>query len=335
VGDWMDHQDHPFLKLVSELRELNRLRATFIEDWIFKNEVDGIVHCQWKQLVSDEGGTRTGRMAAQNPNPQQVPARSPLAPEIRALFIPMNKGQRWCKIDYSQQEPRLLVHFAILCKFRGAKEIGEAYRKDPKMDFYQFLVNEAGITRRQSKDLTLGRFYGMGHSKLAAKLGCGLDEAKELLAKFDASVPFVKEMADLCGNRASSRGYLRTLCGRRRHFNWWEPADSYQMRQDGYDVQPRKLEQAKAAWPKKQLKRANTHKSLNSLIQGSAADMTKAFMIAQYEQTGNIPYLAVHDETDSGVDSEKQANEIQEIAETCVKLEIPIRADMSLGNHWK
>lgn len=335
-GDWLDAHDHPFLKSVAELREINRLRDTFVEQWIFKNEIDGVIHCEWKQLVSDDGGTRTGRMAAKNPNPQQVPARSDLAPLVRALFIPMHPGLRWLKRDYSQQEPRLAVHFAVKCGFSSADMVKMAYRDNPKMDIYQFMADSARITRRDSKDLTLGRFYGMGAYKLAHKLGVSVEDAKKKLEEFDQSMSWVRELANLCTNKAQERGWLRTLCGRKRHFNWWEPADAYDRKKvnPGADLRPRKLKEAQEKWPNLRLKRAHTQKALNSLIQGSAADMTKSAMVMQYEQLKQISYLQVHDELDDGVEDQAHADRLQEIAINCVKLEVPMRVDAKLGAHW-
>lgn len=338
AGDWLDNQDHEFLKSVSKLREVNRLRSTFIDDWIFKHHVDGVIHPQWKQLVADDGGTRTGRLAASNPNPQQVPSRADIAPLIRALFIPMFPDEEdWNKYDYSQQEPRLLVHFAYLCKFSGADVVRLAYKDNPKMDIYSLLAQSAGISRRESKDITLGRMYGMGAFRMGQKLGISKDEAQERLNNFDTAVPFVKELSDLCANKAQERGWLRTLCGRRRHFNWWEPVDSYQMKKENKDVVPRKREAAEATWPGKRLKRAHTHKGLNSVIQGSAADATKSALVQIYKETGRIPYLQVHDELDYGITKGdlKSSQQVQYIAENCVKTEVVMKADLSIEAHWK
>lgn len=333
-GEWLENHDNPFLRAVSSLRDINRLRDTFVNSWIFDNVVGDIIHPQWKQLKRDDGGTRTGRMAASNPNPQQVPSRSEIAPLIRKLFIPED-GMDWCKLDYSQQEPRLLVHFAYLCKMTGADLTRMAYRDNPNMDIYTFLAESAGISRRESKDITLGRCYGMGSRKLAVKLGISEMIAKKKLEEFDTSVPFVKEIADKCSQLAQQRGYIKTICGRRRHFNWYEPVNSYNMRQEGKDVRPRKIDAARAKWPDLRLQRANTHKSLNSLIQGSAADQAKAAMLQIYREHGKIPYLQVHDELNYGSESEGKSGELKGIAENCVKMEVPSRADMTHGRHWK
>lgn len=337
-GEWLENHDHPFLKGVSSLRELNRLRDTFVDKWIFGHVHRGKIHPQWKQLKSDDGGTRTGRLAASNPNPQQVPSRSEIAPLIRKLFVPLCKSLKWCKLDYSQQEPRILVHFAYLCKMTGADLVRMAYRDNKSMDIYQFLADSASVTRREAKDITLGRFYGMGHRKLAAKLGISEELAKKKLEEFDRSVPFVKEISERCAQLASNRGHIKTICGRRRHFNWWEPARAYQMRQENprADVRPRKLAEAQEKWHKMNLVRANTHKALNSLIQGSAADMTKAAMLMIWRETGQIPYMQVHDELNYGVDRDtNEGVSLQQRAENPFPMEVPIKADMSLEEHWK
>ena len=206
------------------------------------------------------------------------------------------------------------------------------------MDFYQFLVDQSGITRRNSKDLTLGRFYYMGAAKLAVKLGTSVSEAKSKLAEFDLNFPFVKEIADLCMNKAKQRGYIKTLMGRKKHFDSWEPdlwQDDRQRRiERGENLNPVSLASANERWPKDKLRRAHTHKALNALIQGSAADMTKQCMVHTYEETGKIPYLQLHDETDHGVRGD-EGEKLKRLAEACVKLQVPVRADMHIGDHWK
>jgi DNA polymerase I-like protein with 3'-5' exonuclease and polymerase domains len=105
--------------------------------------------------------------------------------------------------------------------------------------------------------------------------------------------------------------------------------------EENFDVQPKKHEDAKKKWPDKKLQRAHTHKALNSLIQGSAADMTKAAMLMIWKETGKIPYMQVHDELNYGSESQDASVKLQGMAQTCVKMEVPIKADMTHGEHWK
>lgn len=333
-SDWLGGLSHPFLNTVLKIRTLNRLRSTFIDSWIFKNEIRGRIHPEWIQLQRGDGGTRTGRMAASNPNPQQIPARSDLAPLIRRLFIP-DEGLQWAKMDYSQQEPRILVHYADRCGFTGASLVREAYRTNKDMDIYQFLAESCGMSRRDAKDATLGRCYGMGAAKFALNKGLTKEQAKQKLEEFDRAVPFVKELSDYCMFQAQQRGWIKTLCGRKRHFNFYEPRDAFQMREAGCDTEPVRLNLAQEKWPGKVLQRAFTHKALNSLIQGSAADMTKSAMLQIYENTGKVPYMQVHDELNFGVTSQEEAQTLLSMAENCVEMTVPIKADLSYGKHWK
>lgn len=106
------------------------------------------------------------------------------------------------------------------------------------------------------------------------------------------------------------------------------------MRREGKDTRPLSRDQAEAKWGPR-IQRAYTHKALNSLIQGSAADMTKAAMLLIWQETKLVPYMQVHDELDLGVNALSQAKQCQELAEHCVELQVPIRADMHIGKSWK
>lgn len=326
--DFIENHDHPALKMLSELRETNRLRSVFVGDWVSKYVFNGRAYPQWRQLATDDGGTRTGRMASANPNMQQIPARSRSASEIRAMFVP-DEGTRWCKLDYSQQEPRLLVHYASLLGMTGARLVSMAYRDNPKMDIYSYLAQASGKARFIAKGATLGRMYGMGSKRFGRENGFSEFEAARILDDFDRRVPFVRELSDKCANVASSRGNIRTIGGRLRHFNLWEPCQREQ------ETTALPLEDARRAWPGQQLRRFGTRKGLNALIQGSAADMTKIAMVQIHEKLGIVPTLSVHDEIDLCVESDEQAAECRKIMETCVRLEVPVIAEMELGDSWK
>ena len=340
-GDWLEEHSHPFPQLVSDLRQINKLRKTFIDSWIFKNHINGRIHPQWKQLMSDEGGTRTGRMAASNPNPQQIPASkrksgapNPIGAEIRSLFIP-SKGMKWAKIDYSQQEPRILTHFAAACNLSGAEAAAFAYRSDKNMDFYKFLAEVAGCERRRAKTVYLGLCYGMGKEKMAAQLGTSKADVDTVLNDFNNRAPFIRELSDKCQQLAETRGWIKTLCGRKRHFNYWEPAYSNYLRDQGIDVTRQPLNKAQLKWPGHRLQRAGAYKALNALIQGSAADMMKAGLVKAYEEDGRVPFITVHDEVGGEVVDQADADKWLHTMETCVELSVPIRGDLNVGPHWK
>ena len=280
--------DSPLAKMVVEAsREINKARTTFIES-ITKHSYRGRIHAEIHQMRSDQGGTVTGRFSYSNPNLQQIPARHAiLGPLIRSIFIP-EKGCEWGIFDYSQQEPRLVVHYASLRHFTGASKFVDSYQEDQTTDFHTMVSDMADIPRKQAKTINLGLFYGMGKGKLMSQLGVNLDTATELLAAYNERVPFVKQLMNDTMNKAGKKGYLSTLEGRRCRFDLWEPTNEW-----GQKALP--LEQAQQQYGESMIKRAWTYKALNRLIQGSAADQTKKAML-ELAKEGYLAHIQVHDE---------------------------------------
>jgi len=318
-----NHKD-PVAQMVVRAREFNKARTTFI-DTILKHQVKGRIHAELHPLRSEFGGTVTGRFSYSNPNLQQIPARhGEIGPMIRSLFLP-EEDCEWGAFDYSSQEPRIVVHYAKLMGFDGASDFAAEYNRDPRTDFHQMAADIVGVPRKQAKDINLGLFYGMGSNKLAETLGLELDEAKELFAVYHGKVPFVKELADYTINRAARKGVIRTLLGRKCRFDQWEPAKYGIWKPQGYQDA---FNEHGAS-----IKRAFTYKALNKLVQGSAADQTKAAMVALWEE-GITPMIQVHDELDVSVESEAQAKRITELMQDCVSLEVPSIIDAEFGPNW-
>jgi len=314
---------HELPKLIAEAREINKAHSTFI-DSITKHAVKGRIHADINQIRSDDGGTVTGRFSMSNPNLQQIPARHPeLGPMIRSIFIP-EENTKWGTFDYSQQEPRILVHYAKLQNLNGVDEIVDAY-KQGDADFHQVVADMAGIERKQAKTINLGLMYGMGKNKLMAELGLMKDSAEKLIQQYHKRAPFVKALMDNVSRKANDRGKIRTLLGRACHFDLWQPV------QFGV-YKPLPLEQARKEYDEP-LKRAFTYKALNRLIQGSAADMTKKSMVSLYEN-GILPHIQIHDEVDISVESDKKAEEIIQIMESAIQLEVPNKVDYEKGDNW-
>jgi DNA polymerase I-like protein with 3'-5' exonuclease and polymerase domains len=328
---FLKNSDHPLFKLIQKTRSVVLLRNTYVNKLLLRLPINGRLHGEFHQMRNDEDGTKTGRFSSSSPNLQQIPARDEeIAPLIRGLFIP-EEGEKWAKLDYSQQEPRILTHFGFLAKFRGADKVRDCYLQDKKSDFYQLVANEAKLKRKPAKDLTLGRCYGEGKDKMARDLGVSLDEAARVLETFDKANPFVKELADSVSKVAEKRGYIITLLGRHLHFNFWEPANW----KENPHKESLRLEAARKRWPEKHLRRAFLYKALNKLIQGSAADMTKAAMLKNYNETKRVPLLQVHDELDFSVPDRVTAEAIQFRMENCVDMTVPIWAELEFGDHWK
>ena len=143
--NFLQNHPHPTVKLIAQAREINKAHTTFI-DTILKHNHKGRIHAEINQLRSDNGGTVTGRFSYSNPNLQQLPARNKdIGPRIRSLFIP-EEGHRWGVFDYSQQEPRLVVHYAALQNLYGVDEVLEAYKKG-YADFHTIVADMADIPR--------------------------------------------------------------------------------------------------------------------------------------------------------------------------------------------
>jgi len=325
---FLDTHEHPMAKMILEARELNKTHGTFLEPYLKHSAKDGRIHTHFNQMRNEEGGTVTGRLSASNPNLQQVPARHEIiGPMVRGLFLPED-GQVWAANDFSSQEPRLLVHYATMLGLPRAETMAQAYREDPNMDFHQMVADLAGIKRKAAKTIGLGLMYGMGKAKLANSLDLPLDEASELIATFHSKVPFLKGTVDAVMKRIehpASGGCIRTLLGRKCRFPLWEPVE--------WGVNkalPR--EQAVIEYGVR-IKRAGTYKGLNRLIQGSAADQTKAAMAALHKAGFNL-LLQVHDEIALSVRNIEEAREAADIMAKAVTLEVPSRVDVETGPSW-
>jgi len=324
--NWLVNCDNPIAQLIREAREINKFHSTFI-DSIQRYVHKGRIHSEINQLRSDQGGTVSGRLSYSNPNLQQIPARNKeYGDKIRSLFLP-EEGRQWGSFDYSQQEPRLVAHYAasVNDSFDGAAEFIEAY-KNEAADFHQIVADMAGITRSQAKTINLGLFYGMGKNKLGKELGISKDRAEALLRQYGERVPFVKKLATEVSSSASKYGFIRTIKGRKCRFDMWEPATFGMNKAMQY-------EEAKAIYGNN-IRRAFTYKALNRLIQGSAADQTKQAMI-DCHKAGFNPLLQIHDELCFSIDNEKNIKEIKEIMENAIEhLKVPSKVDIALGRSW-
>jgi len=321
--NFLSTHKHPLVKMIAEAREVNKAHTTFI-DTIIKHEYKGRIHADINQIRSDTGGTVTGRFSYSNPNLQQIPARNKdLGPLIRSLFIP-ESGCEWGCFDYSQQEPRLVVHYASLDQDASVFNVKDAY-KDGNADFHTIVAQMADIPRLQAKTINLGLFYGMGKAKLQAELGVSKNKAEELFSIYHERVPFVKSLTRSVSNRAQQRGQIRTLLGRLCRFHLWEPNTFGMHKALPFDQAVQEHGPG--------IKRAYTYKALNKLIQGSAADMTKKSMLELYKE-GIVAHIQIHDELDISVKDDKQAKRIVEIMESAVDLEIPNKVDYEKGKNW-
>tara|TARA_R110000868_G_scaffold118_4_gene1214 strand:- start:255 stop:3125 length:2871 start_codon:yes stop_codon:yes gene_type:complete len=151
-----DHK-HPLAQAIAGARSYNKINGTFIDGILKYVGSDGRVHGHINQIRSDDGGTVSGRISMSNPNLQQIPSRDPvLGPMIRSLFLP-DEGKQWASIDFSQQEPRLAVHYAdaygrsVNQALTGVAELVDAFRNDSSTDFHTMVAEMTGLPRKEAK----------------------------------------------------------------------------------------------------------------------------------------------------------------------------------------
>ena len=337
---WLQQQTDEVAKAVVSGREFAKLKGTYVDGYR-KHLVGDRLHPSFKQLVGaadededggeedgDSSGARFGRVAAKHPNVQAQMKRSKeIQKRWRKVIIP-DEGKRWFKADLGQQEPRLTVHFAELCKLPGSTQAGNSFRDDACFDPYQLMVElcktpadtDLKKLRDDLKEVYLGRCYGMGGGKLAKKLKLPTvwktmersgvvyeaagPEAQEIINRFDRGVPYVKALARLCTKSAQSKKYIIALGNRRVRFELDENDEI-----------------------------KDEHKALNKLIQGSAAHQTKTALV-RLDEAGFPLQLTVHDEFGYSGESEDEARRMGEITCDAVVIRVPFRCDIEAGPNY-
>lgn len=335
-------EKHPdsVLKLVHEVRRLEKHGQTFVNNYIMKNHVNGRLHCLFHQLRSDSGGTVSGRFSSSHPNLQNIPARDEeLGPMIRALWVP-EPEEDWASDDYSQIEFRLAVHYG---RGDSAERVRERYRTDPKVDFHAVVAGMCEIDRKYAKGINFGLVYGMGEPTMAAQLGRELSEVRPVFEQYHTAMPFIRELYDSAQKRGANRGYVKTLLGRRRRFMQYEAArwvDASERAKNPAFFAPCGKEEAIERHTR--VRRSGTQKSLNAVLQGGAADFIKKAMVDIWEagicDVLGAPLLQVHDELDWSIPRTSEAREAHRSAvqmmEQAIHLSLPLMVDSKIVENW-
>ena len=335
--DVLDDLHHPVVDAILRARKVNKLRTTFVAS-IREHAIGDRLHCTYNQLrvQKDEDsanltGAAYGRLSCEHVNLQQQPARDPeLGPLWRSIYIPED-GAFWASLDYSQQEPRILTHFAEVTKCRGAWEAAERYRNNPATDNHtmtaqmihpnwaSFDEKSQKLLRTEAKEIFLGRCYGMGDAKLCHQLDLETEwridsrsglmreyagpEGRAIIDQFNNAVAYVGKLAQKCQNSAEKHGYVRTVGGRKCRF----PKGP-----DGYE------------W---------TQKALNRVVQGSSADQMKLAMVqadAAFFPLG----LQVHDELGLSLNTPQDVEELSRIMRDAITFTVPMRVVAKCGPSW-
>ena len=300
---------HPIVPLLLKYREAYKLQSTYIEPLLelgLKNS-DNRIHTSFLHT-----GTATGRLSSKNPNLQNIPVRTESAIQIRSAFIPKD-GYKLVGIDYSQIELRLLAHFS------GDEALVSAFQNDLDIHLQTavkiFGEENAKDKRNIAKSINFGLLYGMGSKKLGDTLGIPSKEAKFYIESYFEAFKSVKDYLKSIEDYAHVNGYIKTLLNRKRLFDF---------------------NSANAM-----IKAAYLREAVNTLFQGSAADLIKLSMIQIYKKYKNNEnvrmLLQIHDELIFEVKDdvvEETLKDIKEIMENVYKLNIPLKVSIACGNSW-
>jgi DNA polymerase I-like protein with 3'-5' exonuclease and polymerase domains len=336
--------NHPVSDAILTARKVNKVRRDFIAG-IREHAIGDRLHCTFHQLKGEKGGkggglagAGTGRLSSSHPNLQQQPStknedEATMRPEDylsrmwRQVYIP-DEGKQWACLDFKAQEPRILMHYAEICGCPGARAAAQKYRDDPNTDSHTMMAELTGLKRKVAKVVYLGKCYRMSGKLFAQSLGLPTvvktygfgerkgqkyetagPEAEEILKTFREKAPYIDKLAEIAEEQGLSKGHIKTLLGRHCHF-------------------PKEMVDGK--WTGNYL---DGFKALNKLIQGSAADQTKAVMADAFE--AGIPIqLQCHDELDFSFSDPSEVKQLHDIMVNAAPLRVPTVVDVECGPNW-
>jgi DNA polymerase-1 len=304
--------DHPIIGNILRYRTLEKLRSTYLEPLPKLVDSADRVHTHFNNLA-----TATGRLSSSKPNLQNIPIRGEFGPRMRQCFI-AQPGYKLVAADYSQIELRILAHMSedphLLDAFAKNEDIHARtaallFDKEPgEIEMHE---------RRKAKTINFGLLYGMGPQKLGKDLGLTLKEAKAFIERYFSTLTRVREFYAAVEETARSKGYVTTIAGRRRLLR---------------DINSRNANLAQQA----------RRMAINTVVQGSAADVIKKAMLAVDQddllsKMGSSILLQVHDELvlEVPADNAIPAGErVAEIMSSVYDLAVPLSVDWGAGDNW-
>lgn len=304
---------HPIVGKILDQRGIRKLLSTYINALPeLINPKTGKIHTSFNQTI-----TATGRLSSSNPNLQNIPIRDSEGREIRRAFVP-DKGCLFFSADYSQIELRIMAHLS------GDRHMIEAFREGSDIHaataakIYKVPIDQVtSDMRRKAKTANFGIIYGISVFGLAERLNIPRSEAKVLIDGYFESYPQIKEYMNKSIEVAREKGYVETICGRKRML---PDIHSHNSVVRGYAER----------------------NAINAPIQGSAADIIKIAMIRiarRFEEEGlkSRMILQVHDELNFNVPAD-ELDRVKEIVchemENAYPLQVPLLADYGVGHNW-
>ncbi|MCQ9203081.1 MAG: DNA polymerase I [Prochlorococcus marinus CUG1436] len=321
--------EHEIIQHLIKHRTLSKLLSTYIDALPnLINEKTGRVHTNFNQAA-----TATGRLSSSNPNLQNIPVRTEFSRRIRKAFLP-EKNWKLLSADYSQIELRILAHLA------DEKILINAFHKNDDIHSLtaRLIFEKEEIStdeRRVGKTINFGVIYGMGIKKFARSTGVSTPEAKEFLIKYKERYSKIFKFLELQERLALSKGYVKTIFGRKREFKFDKNGLGRLIGKDPYEID---LQSARRAGMEAQSLRA----AANAPIQGSSADIIKIAMVQLNKKfiEMNVPakmLLQVHDELLFEVEPDSleiTTKLVKKTMEDCVKLNVPLLVDIGIGDNW-
>lgn len=331
VAIWLENHVDENLNKCAEIRKKFKLVDTFLKKQIQENIIDGRIYPSFHSFRGGGGGTTTGRFSSSNPNLQQIPKTETI--NIRSIFGEKNK--LWFSIDYSQIELRLFAHYS------KSKMLLDAYYNGD--DVHQKMADMLGVERRIAKNITFGIIYGMGNGLLGKVMNISSDQAKHFRDEYYKAFPEIKTLTNQASHVANERGFVRTIMGRKRHFDQWQCVDGscFSTQEEAQNRAREKFNKGEIFSAKVQ--RADSYKALNAIIQGSSADLFKKALVdlkkeGIFDSVIGYPTNLVHDEVNFCFSEHKLMKEnvtkIKYILENAIKLRIPVEVDVEFGPSW-
>jgi len=305
---------HPIIELIIQHRMLSKLKNTYVDKLgLLINPRTERVHASFNQTI-----TATGRLSSSDPNLQNIPIRTELGSKVRSAFIPKDTNGCILSADYSQIELRLLAHFskdqALMAAFAADQDIHSFVASQI---FDVPLEEVTSEMRSRCKAVNFGIIYGQGAFGLSRSIGISQTEAKKFIDDYFARYKSIRKFMDDCITKAKHTGYAETILHRRRKISNLGSKNSNKRRQA-------------------------ERLAINTVVQGSAADLIKVAMITiqrKIEQE-HLPVkliLQVHDELVfelPATEAEKHAKWISKEMTTAIKLDVPLKVDITYGPSW-
>ncbi|CAN5519541.1 DNA polymerase I [soil metagenome] len=308
--------EHPVPKLMLEYRSLTKLKNTYLDNLTsYINDRTHRIHASFSQI-----GAETGRLSCSDPNLQNIPIRTEEGRAIRLAFVPGDRANNvLLTADYSQIELRVLAHYtqepALVKAFENDEDIHRAVAAEV---FHVPLAEVSKDQRNQAKTVNFGIIYGVTAFGLARRIdGLSVGAAQELINAYNKRFPSIQQFMQECVEHAQRFGYVQTLMGRRRPLP---------------DINSAVIA----------IRNGSERMAINSVVQGSAADMIKIAMLNVYrrlraEKRPSKLLMQVHDELvfetpTAAVDTDAEI--VRQEMQNAMSLRVPIKVEVGWGKNW-